>query len=167
MPDLLGEHERAVVVPALAPVLLGLVEAEEAQLAHAREDGVRERGLLPLLRVRRELFDGEVADRLAQLFVLVGEQEVFALGVEVGLLHALGGGGHVGGLLVVLGAGFVRLCPEKLALWPGKGKRGRWRASVPSQGVRSLNTMSYTRYSTALESPNADGDSRSAPGGDR
>jgi hypothetical protein len=37
---LLGEHEVAEVVAALAAVLLGLGEAEEAELAHAREDPV-------------------------------------------------------------------------------------------------------------------------------
>ena len=64
--------------------------------------------LLPLLGVRGELFDGEVADRLAQLFVLVGEDEVLAVGAEVGLDDALGGGGHRGGgLLVLVGSGVV------------------------------------------------------------
>ena len=53
--DLLGEHERREVVAALPAVLLGLVEAEEPELAHALEDPVRERRLLPLLGVRREL----------------------------------------------------------------------------------------------------------------
>ena len=43
--DLLGEHDVAVVVAALAAVLLGVGEAEEAELAHAREDPVGE-GLL-------------------------------------------------------------------------------------------------------------------------
>ena len=61
------------------------------------EDRVGEGRLLPFLRVRRQLFDGEVVDRLAQLFVLVGEDEVLALGLEVGLDDALGGGGHSGG----------------------------------------------------------------------
>ena len=80
MRDLLGQHQARVVVAALAAVLLGLVEAEEAELAHAREDRVRERRLLPFLGVGGELFDREVADRLAQLFVLVGEDEVLAAG---------------------------------------------------------------------------------------
>ena len=99
--DLLGEHQARVVVAALAAVLLGLVEAEEAELAHAREDRVGEGRLLPFLGVRRQLFDREVADRLAQLFVLVGEDEVLALRLEVGLEDAdVGGGGHDGrGLL--------------------------------------------------------------------
>ena len=87
-----AEHERRVVVAALAAVLLGLVEAEEALLAHAREDRVGERGLLPLLGVGRELLGHEAADRLAQLLVLVGEDEVLARGVEVGLEYGLGGG---------------------------------------------------------------------------
>ena len=61
------------------------VEAEEAEFAHAGEDGVGEGALLPLLGVRRELLDDEVVDRLAQLFVLLGEDEVLAAGLEVGL----------------------------------------------------------------------------------
>ena len=83
--DLLGQHQRGVVVAALAAVLLGLVEAEEAELAHPLEHPVGERGLLPLLGVGLELLDHEPADRLAQLLVLVGEDEVLALGGEVGL----------------------------------------------------------------------------------
>ncbi len=85
MHDLLGEHQARVVVAALAAVLLGLVETEEAELAHPPEDRVGEGCLLPLLGVRRELLDDEVADRLAQLFVLLGEDEVLAAGLEVGL----------------------------------------------------------------------------------
>ena len=91
---LLGEHERAVVVAALAAVLLGVGEAEEAELAHALEDPVRERGLLPLLRVRAQLLDDEVVDRLAELVVLVGEDEVLARAGVVGLQDI--GGGHAG-----------------------------------------------------------------------
>src|SRR6266705_1577073 len=59
VPDLLAQHEAGVVVAALAAVLLGIGQAEEAELAHALEDPVGERRLLPLLRVRRELLDGE------------------------------------------------------------------------------------------------------------
>src|SRR6202011_3006418 len=84
-------------------VLLGLVQAEEAELAHAREDPVREGRLLPLLRVWSQLFGGEVGDRLAQLFVLVVEDEVLAVGLEVGLQDGLGGRGH-GGRSPCLGA---------------------------------------------------------------
>jgi hypothetical protein len=47
--------------------------------------------------VRRELFDGEVANRLAQRFVLVGEDEVLARVPVIGLEQALGGGGYFGG----------------------------------------------------------------------
>ena len=90
---LLGEHQARVVVAALAAVLLGLVEPEEAELAHPLEHPVRERRLLPLLGVGLELLDHEAADRLAQLLVLVGEDEVLALGGEVGL-EDVGGGGH-------------------------------------------------------------------------
>src|SRR6185437_11535026 len=80
-----------VVVAALPAVLLRLVQAEEPELAEAREHRVGERRLLPFLGVRRELFDREVADRLTELFVLVGEDEVLALRLEVGLQDALGG----------------------------------------------------------------------------
>ena len=90
--DLLAEDERGVVVAALAAVLDRLVEAEEAELAHPREDGVGEGRLLPLLGVGRELLGDEVGDRLAQLLVLVGEDEVLALRGEVGLEGGLGGG---------------------------------------------------------------------------
>ena len=45
-----------------------------------------------------ELLDHEAADRLAQLLVLVGEDEVLALGGEVGFEYV--GGGHAGLLLV-------------------------------------------------------------------
>ena len=92
---LLGEHEVAEVVAALPAVLLGIGQAEEAELAHAAEDGVRERRLLPLLRVRRELLDHERVDRLAQRFVLIVEDEVLAARPVVGLQHIGLGGGHI------------------------------------------------------------------------
>ena len=89
---LLGEHQARVVVAALAAVRLGLVEPEEAELAHPLEHPVGEGRLLPLLGVGLELLDHEAADRLAQLLVLVGEDEVLALGGVVGLEDV--GGGH-------------------------------------------------------------------------
>ena len=92
---LLGQHEVAVVVAALAAVLLGVGEAEEAELAHAAEDGVGEGVLLPLGRVRRELLRHERADRLAQLVVLLVEDEVLAASLEVRGLEHVVGGGHV------------------------------------------------------------------------
>ena len=51
------------------------------------EDRVGERRLLPLLRVRRELLDHERVDRLAQLLVVVVEDEVPAARPVVGLEH--------------------------------------------------------------------------------
>ncbi len=90
---LLGEHEARVVVAALSAVRRRLVEPEEAELAHPLEHPVRERGLLPLLGVGLELLDHEAADRVAQLLVLVGEDEVLALGGEV-WLEDVGGCGH-------------------------------------------------------------------------
>jgi len=91
--DLLGEDEGGEVVAALPAVLLGLVESEEAELAHPREDRVGERRLLPLGRVGRELLEREAPDRLAQLLVLVVEDEVLAPRAEVGLEDVGGRGG--------------------------------------------------------------------------
>ncbi len=113
--DLLGEHERRVVVAALSAVGLGLVEAEKAELAHAMEDRVRERRLLPLVGVRRELLLRERADRLAQLLVLVGEDEVLLLRGEVGLDDRRGGGhGVVGSLVCRWGRRTVPKTAEKV-----------------------------------------------------
>ena len=53
--QLLGQHQRAVVVAALAAVRLGLVETQEPELAHPLEHPVGERVLLPLLGVGLEL----------------------------------------------------------------------------------------------------------------
>jgi hypothetical protein len=90
--ELLGEHQARVIVAALAAVLLGLVQAEEPELAHPREHRVRERRLLPLLGVRLQFGDDEPVDRLPQLLVLLGEDEVPAGGRVVGFDHV--GGGH-------------------------------------------------------------------------
>src|SRR5256885_4771502 len=46
-----------------------------SELAHALEHPVREGGLLPLLGVRRQFLRGEVADRLTQRLVLLGEED--------------------------------------------------------------------------------------------
>ena len=89
--ELLGEDEVARVVAALAAVLLGHRQPEEPELAHAREDPVVEGGALPLLGVGRELLDDERVDRLPQPLVLLGEDEVPALGAVVGLQDGLGG----------------------------------------------------------------------------
>ena len=88
--ELLGEDERAGVVAALAAVALGLVEAEEAELAHPPEDPVGEGRLLPLVGVRRELLQHERADRLAQRLVLLGEDEMPAARGVVGLADVVG-----------------------------------------------------------------------------
>ena len=56
------------------------------------EDRVRERRLLPLLRVRRELLHHEGVDRLAQRLVLLGEDEVAPRRGVIGLLDI--GRGH-------------------------------------------------------------------------
>ena len=123
---LLGEHERAVVVAALAAVLLGVGEAEEAQLAHALEDPVREGGLLPLLRVRAQLLDDEVVDRLAELVVLVGEDEVLARAGVVGL-QDIGCGGHGG----TVPAGTAKVNSGTSHFPPWSGSRGIMRRVVP------------------------------------
>jgi hypothetical protein len=88
--ELLGEDEVARVVAALAAVLLGHRQPEEPELAHAREDPVVERLLLPALGVRLQLLDHERVDRLAQALVLFGEDEVRAPGAVVGLEDGLG-----------------------------------------------------------------------------
>ena len=85
MTDLLGEHEVGVVVAALAAVLLGVGEAEEAELTHAPEDPVREGRLLPFLGVWGELLLDERPDRLAQPLVLLGKDEVLARRAEIRL----------------------------------------------------------------------------------
>ena len=82
-------------VRTLAAVLLRIGEPEEAELAHAAEDGVGERRLLPLLRVRRELLDHVRVDRLAELVVVIVEDEVLAARPVVGLQHVGLGGGHI------------------------------------------------------------------------
>ena len=93
MRHLLGEHEVAVVVAALAAVLLGIGEAEEAELAHARGRPSRGRSSPPTpRRAGASSFVDERADRLAQLVVLLGEDEVLALGAVVGLQDVCGGG---------------------------------------------------------------------------
>ena len=71
-----------VVVAALAAVLLGLVEAEEAELGEV-PTLLLERGLGNVVSSHSsawggELLLGEAADRLPQLLVLVGEDEVLA-----------------------------------------------------------------------------------------
>ena len=91
---LLGEDGAVHGVSALAAVLLRVGETQEAELAHALEDPVRERLALPLLGVGLELLLDERADRLAQAVVLLGEDEVLLLRLEVGLQDLLGGG-HV------------------------------------------------------------------------
>src|SRR5581483_1246628 len=73
--ELLGENGVMHVVAALAAVLLGVLEPEEAELGHAREHVVGEPArVFPLARVRSQLGLDEAPDRLAQRFVLVGER---------------------------------------------------------------------------------------------
>ena len=105
---LLGQHEVAVVVAALAAVALGHRQTQEAELSHAREDPVLEGLLLPALGVGGELLLHEAPDRLAQPVMVLGEDEVAALGAEVGLQQPLGGGGVGGG---AYGAGHVGVTP--------------------------------------------------------
>ena len=78
--ELLGLRDAEPVVAAGAAVLLGVVRAEDAELAGALEDLVREElGLLPLVGVRRELLLGELADGLAELVVLLAERAGHAI----------------------------------------------------------------------------------------
>ena len=94
--ELLAEDQLAQEVAALPAVLLGLVQAEEAALAHAREHRVREGRGLPLVDVRRELRRHEAPDRRPQILVLIREQVVAATGGVVRLQH--GGRRHAGTL---------------------------------------------------------------------
>ena len=74
----LGADERVVVVAALPAVLLREAEAEVAELAGAPHGLVGPGGLLPLVAVRPQLLLHPRLHRLAQVLVLVGEQEVLA-----------------------------------------------------------------------------------------
>ena len=72
---LLAQHRLVQVVAALAAVGLRVLQPEQALRGELREHLVGEPALvLPLLRVRRQLALDEAADRLSQLFVLVGER---------------------------------------------------------------------------------------------
>ena len=83
----LGADQRVVVVAALAAVLLREAEAEEAELAGAVQHLVRPEGLLPLVAVGVELLLHPGLHRLAQVLVLLREDQVLALGRVVGLDH--------------------------------------------------------------------------------
>ena len=75
--QLLGEDRVVQVVAALAAVLLGVLQAEEADPRQLGEDLVGEPArLLPLGGVRAQLVGDEAPDRLAQRLVLVGEGRV-------------------------------------------------------------------------------------------
>ena len=71
----LGHRHRVRVVEAHAAVLLGLGQAEQAELAEALEDLVRREllGRLPLVDVRIDLLVDEALERALDLFVLVRE----------------------------------------------------------------------------------------------
>ena len=81
----LGADERVEVVAALPAVLLREAEPEVAELAGPRHDLARPVGLLPLVAVGLHLLLDPGAHRLAQVEVLVGEQEVLARAVVLGL----------------------------------------------------------------------------------
>ena len=74
----LGADQRVVVVAALAAVLLREAEAEEAELAGPLHRLGRPVGLLPLVAVGPELLLDPGLHRLAQVFVLLAEDEVLA-----------------------------------------------------------------------------------------
>ena len=81
----LGADQRVEVVAALAAVLLREAEAEEAELAGALHRRGRPVGVLPLVAVRPQLLADPGLHRLAQVFVLLAEDEVLAPGLVVGL----------------------------------------------------------------------------------
>ncbi len=76
-PQLLHQDDIGEVVPSPASVLFREMQAQEPQLAHPLKDAVREEtGLLPFVRVGRELLIDEIPDALAQQVVLLREKEV-------------------------------------------------------------------------------------------
>ncbi len=83
----LGADQRVVVVAALAAVLLREAEAEVAQLAGALHDLGGPVGVLPLVAVGVELLLDPRLHRLAQVEVLLREEEVLARGLVLGLQH--------------------------------------------------------------------------------
>ena len=84
--QLLDEDEAGGEVAARAAPALGEVEAEEAELAAAAEDVVREEtGVLPLVDVRSKLLVDEATDGVAQLVVLLGVDRVAAQGPHSGV----------------------------------------------------------------------------------
>ncbi len=109
--DLLGEHQRRVVVASLPAVGLRLVQAEEAELAHAREDGVGEGRLLPLLRVggsslmaklridSRSCSCSSVKMKCLRWALKSGFTTLSAVAMSGGLLALSGLGGCLGGVL--------------------------------------------------------------------
>ena len=92
----LGADQRVEVVAALAAVLLREAEAEEAELARPLHRRGRPVGVLPLVAVRPQLLLHPRLHRLAQVFVLLAEDEVLAPGCMVGLddAGAVGRGRH-------------------------------------------------------------------------
>ena len=73
--QLLGPDRVVDVVAALAAELLGVLEAEEAELAAALVQLARELArLLPLVDVGGDLLADEAPHRLAELLVLLGER---------------------------------------------------------------------------------------------
>ena len=90
---LLGEHEVGEVVAALAAVLLGYGEAEEAELAHARGRPSRGRSSPPTPRRAAPAPWRRSGRSTRAAVVLLGEDEVLALGRVVGLQDVLGGRG--------------------------------------------------------------------------
>src|SRR4051794_248920 len=91
-----GPDQGVVVVAALAAVLLWVAEPDEAELAGALQNGVGPEALLPLEPIGGELLQHPGLHRLAELLVLVGEDEVRAGCGVIGLDDAGGRGGHDG-----------------------------------------------------------------------
>ena len=87
-------HQRVEVVAPLAAVLLGVAETDVAEVGGPLQDRVRPEVLLPIEPVRGALLQHPRLHRLAQLLVLVGEDEVRPVRAVVGLEHGVGRGGH-------------------------------------------------------------------------
>ena len=122
---LLGEHGAVDRVAALAAVLLGVGDPQEAELAHPVEQRARELScLLPLWRVRPDLLLDEGPQRLAQRLVLLGEGRDQCAHARTPVLGVRPG--------AVALAHLVPAAPASC----GRGRRGRSRAGRPGGSWR-------------------------------
>ena len=92
--EALGADQRVVVVAALPAVLLGEAEPDVTELGHPVQDRIGPVVLLVFLGVGGDLLLDPGLHRLAQILVLVGEDQVLAPGLELRLDHVACCCGH-------------------------------------------------------------------------